>query len=127
MKAQSFDDLYKEAEAHDDYWIAGTVQELTEEIFVLMEREGITRSELARRLGTSPAYVTKILRGNANFTVATMVRLARALEADLRIQLKPSEASQQSKKPRGAAKRNAGARHSADLTAAVPAAAPLAR
>ncbi len=90
MKAKSFDELYDEAEGHDDYWIAGTVQAFTEEIFGHMERGDISRSELARRLGTSPAYITKILRGNANFTLATMVRLARALGAELRFQLAPA-------------------------------------
>ncbi len=90
MKATTFTDLYKDAEGHEDYWIAGSVQEFTEEIFRLMEQGEISRSELARRLGTSPAYVTKILRGNANFTLATMVRLARALGAELRLQLSPA-------------------------------------
>lgn len=88
-KAKSFDNLYRRAEAHDDYWIADAVQGFTEEVFLLMEQKKITRADLARRIGTSPAYVTKILRGNANFTLATMVKLARALEVELRIELTP--------------------------------------
>lgn len=87
MKPKTFKDLYQEAEKSDDYWVAGVVLELTEAVVEIMDREGITRSELANRLGTSPAYVTKILRGNANFTLATMVRLARALGADLSVQM----------------------------------------
>ena len=93
MNAKSFDDLYQQAEAHDDYWIAGAVHELTEAVFERMEQEGVTRSELARRLGTSPAYITKLLRGQGNFTIATMVRLARALGAELRIELAPATSS----------------------------------
>jgi len=31
-----------------------------------MEANRVTRSDLARRLGVSPAYVTKVLRGNVN-------------------------------------------------------------
>lgn len=80
MNPPSFESLYEEAETHDDYWVAGLVLDFTEEISRLMESGNVTRSELARRLGTSPAYITKILRGNANFTLATMVRLALALE-----------------------------------------------
>jgi transcriptional regulator with XRE-family HTH domain len=87
MTPKSFDDLYREAEEHDDYWVGGIALELTEAVTEIMERDGISRSELARRLGTSPAYVTKMLRGNANFTLTTMSRLARALGADLQIQL----------------------------------------
>ena len=91
-KPTTFDDLFRQAEGHEDYWVAGTVQDFTEELFGLMEREGVSRPELARRIGTSPAYVTKILRGNAHFTLTAMVRLARALGAELRLQLKPGEA-----------------------------------
>lgn len=89
MKTRTFEDLYREAESHDDYWLAGIGQGFTEALFALMEQQGISRSELARRLGSSPAYVTKILRGNTNFTLATMSRLSRAVGADLRIQLEP--------------------------------------
>jgi transcriptional regulator with XRE-family HTH domain len=95
MKPKTFAGLFEEAEGHEDYWIAGTVLEFTEEITAIMEREGITRSELARRLGTSPAYVSKILQGNANFTLTTMARLAKVLGADLRIQLKPTASKSQ--------------------------------
>lgn len=95
MKPNSFQDLYRDAEGHDDYWIAGAVQDFTEAIFQRMESEGMSRSELARRLGTSPAYITKILRGDGNFTIATMVRLARALGMELKIELRSQESSAQ--------------------------------
>lgn len=85
-----FDELYRDAETHDDYWLAGVVQQLTEEVFRRMEELKLTRAELARRLGSSPAYVTKILRGNANFTLASLTKLARALDTELEIGLKPS-------------------------------------
>ena len=91
MKSDTFDALYAEAETHEEYWVAGMVQEFTEEVVRLMKERRVTRSELARRLGTSPAYVTKILRGNANFTLASMAKLSRALGAELRLQLTPHE------------------------------------
>lgn len=45
-----------------------------------MENRGVTRSELARRLDVSPAYVTKILRGHANLSLESLAKLAFALE-----------------------------------------------
>lgn len=87
LKSKSFRDLFAEAETHADYWVAGAILEFTESLVQEMERQGITRSELARRIGASPAYVTKILRGKANFTLETMIRLARALDADLHVQI----------------------------------------
>ncbi|MCP4664607.1 MAG: helix-turn-helix transcriptional regulator [bacterium] len=123
MKPTRFDELYREAESHDDYWIAGTIQELTEEISRRMEEEKISRGDLARRLGTSPAYVTKILRGNANFTLATMVKLARALGTELRIRLAPPEKVIPAQ-PRARPRRGSGgvADHHREKVAARPAA-----
>lgn len=88
MESRTFPELFQEAEKHEDYWTAGAILEFTESVVGEMERQGISRSELAQRLGASPAYVTKILRGKVNFTLATMVRLARALDAELGIDLK---------------------------------------
>jgi ribosome-binding protein aMBF1 (putative translation factor) len=87
MNPNSFSELFQQAEQHEDYWVAGAIIELTEGVVREMERQSISRTELARRLGATPAYVTKILRGKVNFTLATMVRLARALDAELHVQL----------------------------------------
>jgi transcriptional regulator with XRE-family HTH domain len=81
---KSFATLFEEAKRSDAYWIEGAIQEFTESLCFEMKKQGVTRAELARRLGSSPAYVTKILRGEANFTLATQVRLGRALEKELR-------------------------------------------
>ncbi len=89
MKPKTFPELFEEAERHEDYWVSGAILAFTEDLTHAMEREGVSRAELARRLGSTPAYVTKILRGNVNFTLATMVRLARALGAELQVQLVP--------------------------------------
>jgi transcriptional regulator with XRE-family HTH domain len=87
MKPKSFSQLYREAERHQDYWIAGAILEFTESVVREMARQRLTRTALAERLGTTPAYVTKILRGKVNFTLATMVRLSRALSVDLHVRL----------------------------------------
>lgn len=94
-KIESFDNLYREARKHDDYWIAGVVDDVTEALCQRMEEADISRSELARRLGTSPAYVTKILRGTANFTLASLVKLARAVGMELEVSFVPPRARRQ--------------------------------
>ena len=67
--------------------------ELTEEIHTRMETLGMGKSELGRQLGTSPAYVTKVLRGTNNFTLESLVKLADALEASVSIHLSPKGTS----------------------------------
>jgi plasmid maintenance system antidote protein VapI len=75
------------AESSADYWMGVPIAELTEDICRLMEEKQISRADLARRLGTSRAYVTKLLDGNANFTLATMVKLAMALDGALHLHI----------------------------------------
>jgi transcriptional regulator with XRE-family HTH domain len=87
MKRMTFSDLYRTAEQHEDYWIAGAILAFTESVLREMERQGLTRTALAARLGATPAYVTKILRGRVNFTLATMVRISRALGTKLHVHL----------------------------------------
>lgn len=89
MKAKSFAELYRDAARHDDYHAATVANTFLEELVGGMEKAGISRAELARRLGTSPAYVTKVLRGNANFTLVSLVKLARAVGGELRISIEP--------------------------------------
>ncbi|HKI02863.1 MAG TPA: helix-turn-helix transcriptional regulator [Thermoanaerobaculia bacterium] len=90
MKTEpSFKGLFEAARQHDDYWTEGLIIEFTEELSRWMGEKRISRSALAAKIGHSPAYVTKVLRGNANFTAATMTKLARAMGAEVRIHLAP--------------------------------------
>jgi transcriptional regulator with XRE-family HTH domain len=57
-----------------------------------MEEQKVSRAELARRLGTSRAYVTKLLGGNANFTLQTMTKVAMALEATVHVHVADQKA-----------------------------------
>lgn len=63
--------------------------DLTESIVVRMAELGLSRSELAARLGVSRAMVSKMLRGNTNFTVRTLVELSRTLDCRVSIQFPP--------------------------------------
>jgi transcriptional regulator with XRE-family HTH domain len=54
----------------------------------ILEDLGISRAELAERVGASPAYVSKVLNGTAgNFQLTTMAKWARAVGAVLQIRL----------------------------------------
>ena len=68
-----------------DFRLEKLILEVTEEICLLMEKRKMSRSELARSLGVSPPAVTKILRGESNFTLKTLLSLADVLRMDLDI------------------------------------------
>jgi transcriptional regulator with XRE-family HTH domain len=64
---------FKEAENTADYQLETVVIDLTEQICEIMEAKGISRADLARKLGKSRAWVTKVLRGDQNLTLKTVV------------------------------------------------------
>jgi transcriptional regulator with XRE-family HTH domain len=85
MKERSFAGLFEKAEERETYLSASIVLEFTEGLYMLMEDNNISRKELANRIGTSPAYITKVLRGNVNFTVDSMVKLAKAVGGTVQV------------------------------------------
>jgi transcriptional regulator with XRE-family HTH domain len=56
---------------------------VVEELLQFMKREGINRSELAIRMEVPPSRITKMLSGDSNLTIDTLVRAGRAVGADL--------------------------------------------
>lgn len=60
--------------------------ELSEQVFQAMQDKGITEAELARRLGTSRAYVNKVLQGSTNFTIESLVKIGVALNCELKLE-----------------------------------------
>lgn len=86
-----FKALMAQARESDDYWVEKAVLDFTEDVVERMKGDSVSRSELARRIGKSPAYITKLLRGDNNFTLHTMVKLARVLDCQLSTHLHPKE------------------------------------
>jgi transcriptional regulator with XRE-family HTH domain len=52
---------------------------VNEEIVAQLESDGITRTELARRLDVDKSHVTRLLNGMPNVTLKTLVSVASAL------------------------------------------------
>jgi plasmid maintenance system antidote protein VapI len=89
--------------------MAVPVIEFTEDLCRIMKEKRVSRAELARRIGTSRAHITQLLGGGANFTLLTMVKLAKALDSAVHIHLSDKRAitKWRDKKPRKAAKKAA--------------------
>jgi transcriptional regulator with XRE-family HTH domain len=67
--------------------------EISEIIYRAIDNEGVSKAELAVRLGTSRSYVTKMLQGTANFTLDSLSRIAEALNCEFRLDLIPKRDS----------------------------------
>lgn len=89
MSNKRFSALFEAAERHDEYWTERAIIEFTEALSRWMEEQGISQAELAAAVGVSQPYISKVLKGNVNFTLATMTKLAHALGAEVHIRLSP--------------------------------------
>jgi plasmid maintenance system antidote protein VapI len=98
---ERFTDLLQRAEQSDAFQIDRRKAEISERIYQAMKQQDVSNAELARRLGKSRAYVTKLLRGTTNFTLESLVRIGRALSCEVEFELLPKvrQAKAQVRKP----------------------------
>lgn len=86
---ERFADLFRKMEQTDTYYIDGAKVEISEQIYLAMERQGVSEAELAHRFGKSRAYVIKALQGNTNFAIPSLIKIARALNRKVDFRLLP--------------------------------------
>jgi transcriptional regulator with XRE-family HTH domain len=89
IKNQTFNELFKSVRTEPGYKVDGLILEITEQIVTQMEAEDISKSELASRIKVSAPYITKLLRGETNFTAESIVKIADALNCDVDVKLIP--------------------------------------
>jgi plasmid maintenance system antidote protein VapI len=74
-------------EAQIDDEMLALVTQLTNEINWHMRERGLSRADLAARMGVSPGRVSQILGGTENLTLRTLAALSTALDARFDIEL----------------------------------------
>jgi transcriptional regulator with XRE-family HTH domain len=82
-----FDKLFQNVRETSEWDIEGAKLQITNAIHRFMKEENVTQNELAKRLGKSQPYVSKILKGETNFTIESIALIARALNATFQIHL----------------------------------------
>lgn len=87
----SFKKLFSEIKEKLSYKKEKAKLEVTVELDALMKKRNVKKADLSRLLGKSNAYITKILRGESNFTIETMVEIADALDSEMVIHFTPKE------------------------------------
>jgi transcriptional regulator with XRE-family HTH domain len=90
MSNAEYSEMLAEAARSVDYWQDVAQTDFARDMHRRMKERGISAAELARRMGTSKAYVSQLLDGG-NFTLLTMVKVAMALDAVVRVQLEGRE------------------------------------
>lgn len=64
------------------------IGKIIESIYKELEKQGISQSVFADKLGKSKQYVSKVLSEKVNFTIKSLARISCALDCDLEITLK---------------------------------------
>jgi len=90
--AEWYRDRVRGLDDDPDFLLEAVKLTFAEELCRLLDEKGMSRGQLAEKLGTSRAYVTRILRTDYNLTAETMVKVARALDARVELALVPKDA-----------------------------------
>ena len=82
-KTETMDDLRKNIA----YIQASLKLRFANELHAQIESSGERQKDVAERAGKSEAYISKVLRGDPNLTIDTMVELAHAARGALHIKI----------------------------------------
>lgn len=84
----SLDDFLKEEGVLEEIRAVALKEAVAWQVQQAMDKENISKVEMARRMRTSRAALDRFLApGNASVTLQTLTRAARAIGRDLRIEL----------------------------------------
>jgi transcriptional regulator with XRE-family HTH domain len=87
------------AEAQIDDEMLALVTQLTNEINWYLRERGMSRADLAARMGVSPGRVSQILGGGENLTLRTLAALSTALDAHFDVELTTLKADDSYRSP----------------------------
>lgn len=79
-------------ESQVDEEMLALVTQLTNEVTWYLRERGMSRADLAARMGVSPGRVSQILGGGENLTLRTLAALSTALDARFDLALRPLKA-----------------------------------
>ncbi|ODB94072.1 hypothetical protein A3194_05275 [Candidatus Thiodiazotropha endoloripes] len=85
MNTEHFYQWYKSLDEDPEYLAEDFKIEFAICVEKLMDKRGMNKSDLARLIESSPAYITKVLSGNTNLTIESMTKLSFAVGGKLHI------------------------------------------
>lgn len=85
--SKSLKAFIEESSKTDTYWVESAKTKFAIDLEAQLRLAKMTYAALAQKIGTSAAYITKVFRGDANMTIESMVKLARATGGQLDIRI----------------------------------------
>ncbi|MGC9329139.1 MAG: helix-turn-helix domain-containing protein [Candidatus Hinthialibacter sp.] len=86
-----------ELKSDPNYVLEGVILNLAEQIQEEMDKQGITRQDLAQKMGKSSSCISRALRGNQNLTLSTAVQIGLALGLKMNVSFSPLNHSDENK------------------------------
>ena len=87
MTIKSYRALVRASKETDSYWIEHAKHDFAFGLNLQLKRSGMANNDLAKKLGVKPPYISKVMRGDENLTISSMVKLIRATGGKLHLQV----------------------------------------
>jgi len=85
MAHKSLASFLESSKEKDSYWVEHAKFDFAMDLVRLLHKSGLSNSDFAERINVKAPYISKVLRGDENLTIQTMVKLVRALKGKLNI------------------------------------------
>jgi transcriptional regulator with XRE-family HTH domain len=83
----------KEAIADDSYWVERAKLSFATSLETQRRKSGLSYKEVADKIRSSAAYISKVFRGDSNLTIESMVKLANATGGCLEVKVVSKESA----------------------------------
>ncbi|MFT7338143.1 MAG: transcriptional regulator with XRE-family HTH domain [Marinobacter maritimus] len=83
MGMNALEKLKARIRSSESYWFESAKLEFVKVLNQRVRRLGLKNKDLSEKIETSPAYISKVMRGDENLTIETMVKLVRATGGNL--------------------------------------------
>lgn len=93
MELKDFRENLESSRNTFEYRLDRVLYEFGENICTVMKNTNTARADLAKKMGVSPSYITKVLNGNPNLTLESILKITEALDYDFQIELVPKRAT----------------------------------
>lgn len=84
-------DWQKSLDQDPQYWAEHTKLDFAYALDRMLNQRGMTRTAMATALNSSPAYITKVMRGDANLTIETMAKLALSIGGRVHVHISDAD------------------------------------
>lgn len=89
--SKSLQAFIQEAVDDNDYWVERAKLDFAKGIEFQRRKSGLTYKDVAEKIKSSAAYISKVFRGDSNLTIESMVKLAHATGGCLEVRVVPKE------------------------------------